>query len=266
MTILRRELRSNFKGLLIWTIALALLNFLLIAIYPTMAADKAALDEMMEMYPEAMVKMFGMEKLIITDPLGFYGIEAYFMVVLFGSIYAAILGSGILAKEEDEKTIEFLLAKPVTRTRIIAEKALTWITNLLLFNVVIALVSWLSFQVFDMGDYSATTLFWMLLAPLFIHLIFASLGFLSALFFTRRKSALSVSIGLVLGLYFVNTIALLADKFSFLGWITPFKYMDAGDIFIDGSINPWHTLGLLAVSALAVLTTWKLYQKRDITI
>lgn len=266
MNILRRELRSNLKGLVIWIIAMALLNFLLIAIYPTMAADRGALDEMMSMYPEAMIKMFGMEKLLITDPLGFYGVEAYFMVVLFGGIYAAILGSGILAKEEDEKTIEFLLAKPVSRSQVIVEKMLTWVTYLAVFNLAIGLVSWLAFQVFDMGEYSGTTLFWMLAAPLFIHLFFAGLGFLTALFFTRRKSALSISIGMVLGLYFVNTIALLSDKFSFLSWITPFRYMDAGDIFTEGSINLWYALGLLAVTALAVFTTWKLYQRRDITI
>ena len=45
----------------------------------------------MELFPEAMIRMFGMEKLSMADPVGYYGVEAYFMVVLFGSIYAAIL-------------------------------------------------------------------------------------------------------------------------------------------------------------------------------
>src|SRR5690554_4197844 len=177
MNILGRELRSNLRGLLIWALALGLLNVLLIAVYPSMAADKAALDEMMAMFPEAMIKMFGMEKLSMADPIGFYGVEAYFMVVLFGGIYAAILGSGILAKEEDDKTIEFLLAKPVSRLHIIGEKALAWIIYLVLFNLGIGLATWLSFELFDVGEFSRTTLFWMLTAPLLVHLVFASLGF-----------------------------------------------------------------------------------------
>lgn len=266
MNILHRELRSNLKGLVIWALALALLNLLLIAVYPTMAADKAALDEMMSMYPEAMIKMFGMERLSISDPLGFYGVEAYFMVVLFGGIYAAIIGSGILAKEEDDKTIEFLLAKPVSRSQIIKEKMLAWVINLVALNLVIGLVSWLSFEIFDMGKFSRLTLFWMLLAPIFIHFFFAALGFLTALFFTRRKSSLSVSIGMVLGLYFVNTIGQLSDKFKTLTWLTPFRYMDAGEIFTQGAINPLYALLLLAVSAAAVAATWILYRRRDITI
>ncbi|MGI6365058.1 MAG: hypothetical protein ACOX2G_04885 [Bacillota bacterium] len=61
-------------------------------------------------------------------------------------------------------------------------------------------------------DFSRLTLFWMLLAPLLVHLFLAALGFFTALFFTRRKSSLSVSIGLVLGLYFINTIGQLSEE------------------------------------------------------
>ncbi|HBS92911.1 MAG TPA: multidrug ABC transporter permease, partial [Firmicutes bacterium] len=86
MTILRRELGSNLRGLLIWALALALLNFWMVSIFPGMAAEGAKLEELTEMYPESMMKMFNMDKLNFSDPLGFYGVESFFMVVLFGSI------------------------------------------------------------------------------------------------------------------------------------------------------------------------------------
>ncbi|NLO88617.1 MAG: ABC transporter permease subunit [Firmicutes bacterium] len=265
MNILSRELRSNLRGLLVWALTLALLNLLLIAVYPSMAADKEALDELMELFPEAMIRMFGMEKLSMADPVGYYGVEAYFMVVLFGSIYAAILGAGILAKEEDDKTIEFLLAKPVSRGRVIMEKMLAWVLNVLALNLCIGLVSWLSFELFVTGDYSRAALFRLLLAPLLVHLFFAALGFFTALFFTRRKASLSASIGLVLGLYFANSIGQVSDTVKALSWLTPFRYMDPGDIFAEGSINPLYALLLLAASAALVATTWMLYRRRDIT-
>lgn len=266
MNILRRELKCNVRGLLIWALSLGLLNLWMVSIFPGMAADGAVMEEMMSAYPESMIKMFGLDKLSFTDPLGFYGVEAFFMVVLFGGIYAAILGSGILAKEEDEKTIEFLLAKPVSRGKVILEKTLAWVIYLVLFNLIIGVFSWAGFELFDVGDFSRVTLFWLLLAPLFVHLVFAGLGFVSALFFTRRKSALSVSIGLVLGLYFVNTASLLSEDLSFLGWFTPFRYMDASEIFTEGAVNPLYVLGLLAVTALAVAVTWAVYRRKDIAI
>jgi len=265
MNILRRELKCNIKGLLIWAIALALMNFWIITLFPSMAADGAKLEEMMELYPESMIRMFNMGTLSLSDPLGFYGVEVFFMVVLFGGIYAAILGSGILAKEEDEKTIEFLLAKPVSRGSVILEKTFAWIIYLVLFNLLLGIVSLIGFELF-VKDYSLPTLFWFLIAPLFVHLTFAALGFMSALFFTRRKSALAVSIGLVLVFYFLHTVALLSDKLQFLGWLSPFKYMEAAAIYTDGFINPLHILVLLTITAAAVGITWHLYRRRDITI
>ena len=68
MNILGRELRSNLRGLLIWALALGLLNVLLIAVYPSMAADKAAGRDDGDV--SAMIKMFGMES-YMADPIGF---------------------------------------------------------------------------------------------------------------------------------------------------------------------------------------------------
>ncbi len=266
MTILRRELGSNLRGLLIWALALALLNFWMVSIFPGMAAEGAKLEELTEMYPESMMKMFNMDKLNFSDPLGFYGVESFFMVVLFGSIYAAILGSGLLAKEEDEKTIEFLLARPVSRGEIIRDKVLCWVIYMVLFNVIIGIFTWLGFEFFDVGAFSRATLFFLVLAPLFVHLIFGAMGFLSALFFVRRKAALSMSIGLVLGLYFLNAIALLSEDMQFLGWFSPFRYMDAADIVNNGGINWTYALGLLLVAAVMVAVAGILYRKRDIAI
>lgn len=266
MNILQRELKSNLRGLLIWALALALLNFWMVSIFPGMAADGAMLEELMEMYPESMLKVFNMEKLNFSDPLGFYGVESFFMVVLFGSIYAAILGSGLLAKEEDDKTIEFLLARPVSRGEVIRDKVLCWVIYMALFNLIIGVVTLLGFEYFDVGEFSRATLLSLLLAPYFVHLVFAAIGFLSALFFVRRKAALSVSIGLVLGSYFLNAIASLSEDMQFLGWFSPFKYMDAADIVNNGGINWIYALGLLIVAAVTVAVTGILYRKRDIAV
>jgi ABC-2 type transport system permease protein len=265
MNIFRREMKANLRGLLIWALALALLNFWMVSIFPNMAADGAKLEEMMEVYPESMLKLFNMDKLNFSDPLGFYGVESFFMVVLFGSIYGAMLGSGLLAKEEDEKTIEFLLARPVSRGEIIRDKTLAWIVYLVLFNLIIGVFTWLGFELFEVGEFSRETLFLLLLAPLFVHLAFAALGFFCALFFTRRKTALTISVGLVLGLYFLNAVALLAEVEA-LSWLTPFRYMDAAEIVAEGAINPVFALILLAFAAFAVILTWALYRRRDITI
>lgn len=265
MQVLRRELQANRKSWLVWTIALAALSLLMMSVYPSFRQDSANLEAMMDLFPEAFAKIFGLDQLSMAEPIGFYATEAYFMVILFGSLYAAILGASILAKEEDDKTIEFLLARPLSRTRMLANKLLVLFILLALFNIGIGLATFASFAAFDVGVYSSATLLRLVIAPLFVHLTFASLAFSLSLFFVRRKAATSMAIGMVIGLYFVDVLATLSEKFEILRYFTPYYYAEAVGIVHDG-IKPVNVLVLMAVTTIALGASFLLYSRRDITV
>lgn len=261
-----RELRVNCRSLLIWAAVLILLTFFTMSVYKTVEFGEGHLDEYIELFPEAMQKAFSLDRLSISEPLGFYGTEVYFMVLLFGSIYAAILGTGIMAKEEEEKTIEFLLARPVSRTQILTGKLLTLFIYLLLFNLFIGLSALAAFKSYVSAAYSLSILFNLLAAPFLAHFAFACFGFLLAFFFTRRRSAMPASIGMVLAFYFCDVLANLSGKMEFLGYLTPFHYVSAADIVINEQIGWSNVLILLAASAVAIGGSYILYRRRDILI
>jgi len=265
MNIFRHEIRANFRSLLIWGLVLAGFNLLLFAVWPSFAEDTARLEDLIAAYPEEFAKVFGLDRISMATPLGFYATEAYFMIIVFGSLYAAILGSSLLAKETDDKTIEFLLARPVTRSQVLASKLLAFVVYILVFNLLIAVVTYLSILAFVEQEYSSRVLFLLLVGPVFAHLTFASLGFLLGLF-GRRRAALSVSIGLVMGTYFLNVIAALTKNVEWLAWLSPFKYVDAADIIVNESLNGGYVAVLLAVSLVAIGTTYWFYGRRDITV
>ncbi|MCR3922574.1 MAG: ABC transporter permease, partial [Firmicutes bacterium] len=164
MNIFLRELKSNRRALIIWGSALAVLSFLMMAIYPSFAADAAKMEELLSAYPEGFMKAFGMDKLSLGDAMGWYALEAYLMIILFGSMYAVILSSSILAKEENEKTIEFLLAKPVTRNHVVTSKLLVIVGYLLIFNAGVGVVTFIGFEVFT-EEYSRIELLRLIVAP-----------------------------------------------------------------------------------------------------
>lgn len=68
-----------------------------------------------------MVSGLGADDISFAEVLDFFTYVIPY-ITLFASIYAMLLGAGILSKEEDEKTIDFLLAKPVTRSAILSQK------------------------------------------------------------------------------------------------------------------------------------------------
>lgn len=265
MHILLRELKANKRSLAIWAAAIGGLNVLMMAIYPSFT-DEVALESLFEMYPESFLKAFGLDVLSLANPINFYATEAYFIVVLFGGIFAAILGASILAKEEEEKTIEFLLSKPITRNQVLSEKILSFIIYIIIFNLLISLFTFAAFEIFVSTIYSRILLFYLLLTPVFAHLTFACIAFLLSIYFSDKRSAYSASIGLVLFLYFINILALLSERAEFLRYLSPFYYTDAVGIVVNNSMNIVNMFILLGVCALSLFITFILYNKRDITV
>src|SRR4051794_38114256 len=101
--IFKREFSRNLKSLIIWSGVLSGLILMYLSVYPQMAETQRGIEELMKAYPDSLKKMFGMDQLNMGTILGFYGIEVYLMITILGSIFAAILASNILAKEESEK-------------------------------------------------------------------------------------------------------------------------------------------------------------------
>ena len=68
---------------------------------------------------------------------GFYGIM-FIYFGLMGAIAAAMWGSDIISKEERDKTVEFSLVLPVSRSRVVTAKALAALVNCIVF----VLITW----------------------------------------------------------------------------------------------------------------------------
>lgn len=266
MNILRRELKGGLRMVLVWVLIVAGLNVLMIAMHKSFSMGTEGLDEFIKAFPPAMVKAFGLDRLSMADPIGYYATEVYVIVILTGSIFGAILGASMLAKEEDEKTVEFLLAKPVSRGSVVLQKALAMVIFLLGFNIAVAVVNFGSFMALVAKEYSGATLMHLSLAPFFPMLAFGSLAFLSALVWTRRRAVYSVSLGMTMGTYALGMVSLISDKLGWLRWVSPFRYVEGADIAVDGTINFGYATALVAVSILAIGVTYSLYQRRDIAV
>jgi len=266
VNIFRRELKAGGRALTIWTAALGVFVLMMMWIYPSMGMNAEAMEEYIDLFPEGMRKVFGLDQIKMSDPLGFYAVEGYLLVVLFGGMYAALLGSGLLAKEEEERTIEFLLARPVTRNEILAAKMAAFLAQMIIFTLAMGAITFASFEYFVAKDYSRSTLLLLVTSPLLAYLAFGGLGFLSALFFTRRRSALSAGVGMVMVLYFFQILGALSEDLQFFGYLSPFEYVDAADIVAEGALDPLGVMVLLLVAAVSAGLTFILYRRRDITI
>ncbi|SFT19456.1 ABC transporter permease subunit [Paenibacillus sp. BC26] len=264
--LLRREFKRNLRGLIIWSIIMAGIILLYLSIYPEFAKQQEGLDDMMSTLPDAMKKAFGMDRLNLSSLLGFYGIEIHLMTTLLGSIFASLLASNIVVKEQHEKTIEFLLSRPITRSQIITQKLATVAINILLFNVVIVAASLLGFQFSKDNDVELSTFFLLESAVLLMHLTFASVSFLFSTILRRNRSVVSLSLGLVFITYFFSIISGVSDHFTWFKYMSPFKYAEAAAIITDRHFDPLYITIMAVVIVCCALSAYWYYSRKDITV
>lgn len=266
MMVFKREWRKAQKALWIWILALGGMSFLIMSIYPQFAENKDQLQELMKLYPEAMLKAFNIDQLGFDSALGFYAIEGYLFVTLFGCIYAAMLGGSMLVKEESDRTIEFLLAKPISRTQIVVQKALAIASVLMLFNVILTIINYVGFRIADDSNVDSATFILISLAPLLLHFTFAALSFGISAFFRKQRLVTSISLAVVLFSYFMSIISSISDNLSSMKWITPFEYVNSAYIIEHVAIKPSYlAIMLILITSSVAISIWK-YHKKDLVI
>ncbi len=270
MNLLLRELNINKKGLILWGIIIIALVSSVMFLYPSMADDAANMMDMVNGMPEGVRAFynsaFGLDRLSITDIFGFYAMYVGLFVMLLGSIYAIMLSAGLLSKEEGEKTIEFLLAKPLTRREIVTSKLLSYLFNVFILNLVLGLAVFAVFQIIKREPFSITTFLLIIVAPFLLHLTFASIGFLLSTFITKSKTVLSASLGIVFLTYFCGIISGMTESMGWLKWLSPFKYVEPADIIPTGRIDLIYLILILIINVFCIGLTYYFYERKDITV
>lgn len=236
------------------------------SIYPSFSENAKMSQDVMKAMPKELLQAFGLDKLNMTDLLGFYATEAYFYVILFGSIYATILASSILAKEEAEKTIEFLLAKPVTRNAIVTGKLFAMLIYITIFNIIITSATYLTFlavtsKQFDLGKFLLLSI-----GAFLVQLTFACISYFLSVFITKSKTAYPISIGMVIIGYIFSIISNISDKMENLKYLSPFKYVDYVDILVKGKIENQYLIIFLIVNILLIAGTYLFYNRKNINV
>ena len=122
-SILGKTLYDQRRALLAWVVSLVLLVAMYAAIWPSIKAQPA-LSDFLNRMPEAFRSLFAASGADMSTPVGYVQIELMsFMGPLIVIMYAVVAGASAVAGEEDRHTLDLLLATPVSRARIVLEKA-----------------------------------------------------------------------------------------------------------------------------------------------
>lgn len=260
MTLIKHELKSNFKALLIWSTSIGILILFCMVVYPLM---EESLSQMDEMYRDmaGLSAALGLDKLSMYTPLGYYGSQVGIILSLGGALYTAILGTGMLSKEEAGHTAEFLLTTPNSRAYVIFRKLGAMALIVLLFEMICFLVAILSFvaigEAVTMPD-----LFLYHLAQFILHFEIACICFGISAFY--KKTNVGLGLGVATILYFTDIMIKTIKDLEVLKYVTPFYYAGAADIFVNGSLDSLLVFLGIVVSGISIAIAYVKYSSKDI--
>lgn len=264
MNIVRRELKANFKSLLIWTVIVLLLTIIGFAKFSAYYGNPELLAILNDM-PAPVIEALNLSAFNLTTVTGFYGLMfTYYALML--SIAAAMWGSDIVSKEERDKTVEFSLSLPVTRGRLVTAKTLAVVVNCL----VLLLVSWGAI-LYGSSSYQPETGYYRfvalsMLALLILQLVFLAVGILLGCAMKQYRRVGSVAISVLLAAYILSAISSLDQKLDFLHYLSPFTYFNPGNLLRDASLDLTYVAISLGIILAAMTGAYLSYARRDLYI
>ena len=260
MTVFLHELKQNRISLIVWSAVIAFMLGVSILIYPEMSSQMGDISDMfanMGAFSDA----FGMDRLNFGEFMGYFGVECGNVLGLGGPIFAAITAVASLAKEEKNKTAEFLLTHPISRCRIITEKLFAVITQITVLNLSVMAVSCIAAAVIgEDPEWGKLALIFLAYFLLDLEVAFICFG-LSAFL---RRGGFAVSLGITMAFYFMNILANITDEIEFLKYITPYGYTDSGYIINNGALDIKYMWAGLLLAAAGIITAYTIYTKKDI--
>lgn len=264
MNIFKYEFKMKRKSILIWSLSLAAFFIFYMAFYPIMVQSSSAFKEIMDSFPEELLSAVGLsEGLSLASLIGYYSLTFTFIHLALG-IQSANYGFSILSEEERELTADFLMTKPISRTKIYLSKFFAAMLSLVITSLAVAIAGFIAITLFSGGEsYEVSNVFMFLITLPIFQLVFLSLGMVISLLFRKVRSVLSLSMGLVIGLYVVNSIRGLIES-EFLGYFTPFYHFEPSETLINGQYNLTLFLISLGVITVSLIGSFLLYKRRDI--
>jgi ABC-2 type transport system permease protein len=265
MNIFVRELKANARSLLFWSLFIVFFIYMGISKFTAFTGADSDIMAMLEGIPDAVMEALQLNAFNMTTITGYYGVmQSYFG--LMAAVFAVLLGNGIIAKEERDKTVEFSLTLPIPRHKLISGKVAAAVVNCIVFVLVMWGGSIIAVQPFNPDNEFYQFLALMMISTFFIELIFLAVGVLLGAAMKQYKRSGSVAVFILFGSFVLSIISALSEKFEFLKYFSPFTYFDPLKLLNESKFEVGYLLLSATIVVVSLAAAYFSYSKRDLYI
>jgi len=251
---------SEHQGLLIIVgyVMFLVMGLLIGPVYNWLAGD---LLNFAEGFPEELMALFGGGDL--STPEGFYQIETFGLMAPIAVMVVTItVGARALAGEEERRTMSLLLANPIRRSKIVAEKAWAMVVCAFIVGFVTFTGVWFGSLIGSLGMSVGNIAATCLLVTLF-GLVIGAIALALSAATGRTRIAIFGSIGAAAIFYVTSSLLPLNESLAGYAKLSPYYYYLSSDPLLTGmdwghgAVLTMLALGLVGLSVI-------LFERRDI--
>jgi ABC-2 type transport system permease protein len=258
-----QTLRLARRSTMWWIAGIGLFLVVNVATWPAIEGQ-SGYDDLLDDMPEAMLALFGIEGgMSITSPGGFLVSQVFgFILPLLLAVLAVTVGSRAIAGEEEQHTLDLLLAQPVSRGRVYGEKfaAMTAIV------IGVGVASWfvlviscavvgLPVGIVDLGVATAADVLFGLQTGALALAVGAATG--------RRAAAIALASAVALAGVVLESLAAVSSPVASVRWLAPFHFVN-GNIPLLHGLRPIDAAVLAGLTAAAGFVGLVLFGRRDV--
>ena len=262
MPVLTKTLRDHRAGIIGWCVAIGLLAVMDLAVFPTVQRMSGQMQDLLKSYPEALKAMFGLGSDFGTGP-GYLDSEFFSFLGPLVVLAAGIgFGAGADAAEEERGTIDWLMSAPLSRGRVIVEKALGVLLAVLATSAVLTVALLIGSPAAGLGLGTAG----ILAATVSLTLLgwaFASVSVMVGAVTGHRWIATGAAVALGLGGFLLTSLARIVPDLESWRWLSPFTWYASGDA-LAGRLHAGYLAALALTTVVALAVAGLAFQHRDL--
>jgi len=259
-----KEFKNNLKGTVITSLVVVLYTAFTFFIYASMKTIISQATDFYYTLPQSLRLFMNFSQW--DKVLGYYVTYFVYFVPIITGCYSIILGSKLLSKEEQNKTAEFLLSRPLSRIQIISSKLMAFFIHILGINLLAFFTAIFGIGIVSDWEFNLSSLIVLHTYGYLICLFFGFLGFFITVVMKRAKAITGIGIGIVLGTYLFDMMIRIFGKVQFLLYLSPFKYINLDAHSPNYGFEAWRLIYFIGTSGLLIILSYLIYRRKDILV
>lgn len=260
--------KANIKSnRFIWILMTAIFCFYLLMIIVLYdPEDAAVMNELLQMFPEEIIKAFGFDNMGTTLLEFISGYINGMLIFLFPMVVSIVINHRLFASLIDRGSMAYLLATPNSRIKIAVTQAIFSIVSIFaLFLVTTLFTIFISITTFP-GELEVGKLILVNLYGFIMYIAIGGIGFFASAIASESKHSLAIGVGLPIGFFILQMLGNISDKISWMGKLSMYALFDPQKM-IELNWFAFFGMGMLLVIGLGLYSAAiHIFNKRNLYV